>query len=65
MQLILALWQITIERRAYPARPTLPDTDFLERRVAQMHQVQAAERRREWAQNWLTMHGTPYERPPD
>ena len=65
MQFIVALWQITIERRAHRARPTPPDTDRLERRVAHLRQLQAAERRREWTPNWLTMPGDPYARPRD
>jgi hypothetical protein len=65
MQLIVALWQITIERRAPRSGPAPPDPDRLERRVAHLRQLQAADRRREWTQNWLTMHGDPYERPRD
>ena len=67
MQLIVARWQITIEQRANRARMTPPDTDtdLIERRVAHARQLQAVERRREWAQNWLTMHGDPYDPPPD
>lgn len=65
MQLIVALWQITIERRVHRARPTPPDTDRLERRVAHLRQLEAADRRREWARDWVTMHGDPYNRPRD
>jgi hypothetical protein len=65
MQLIIALWQITIERRATRSGLAPPETDRLERRVAHLRELQAAERRREWAHDWLTMHGNPYDRPPD
>lgn len=65
MQLIIAPWQITIERRATRSRTRPPVTDRLERRVAYLRELQAAERRREWAQNGQIMHGNPYERLPD
>ncbi|HET7081604.1 MAG TPA: hypothetical protein VFM49_29600 [Chloroflexia bacterium] len=65
MQLIVARWQITIERRAHTPRMIPPDTDLLERHVEQLHQLQAVDRRRDWVQNWLTMHGDPYDLPRD
>jgi hypothetical protein len=65
MQLIVARWHITIERLAHEARMAPPDTDLRERHVAHQRQLQAAERRREWVQNWLTMHGDPYDLPRD
>ena len=65
MQMIVARWHITIERRAAESRMTPPDTNLLERHVAYQRQLQAAEQRREWVQNWLTMHGDPYQPPRD
>lgn len=65
MQLIVARWHITIERLAKESRMTPPDTDLLERHVAHLHRLHAVEQRREWVQNWLTMHGDPYELPRD
>jgi len=65
MQLIVARWHITIERAANQARMAPPDTDLLERHVAHLRRLQAADQRREWVQNWLTMHGDPYDLPRD
>ena len=65
MQLIVARWQITIERRAHTPRMIPPDTDLLEQRVAHLRRLQASDQRREWVQNWLTMHGDPYDLPRD
>lgn len=65
MQLIVARWQITIERRMHTSRTVPPDTDLLEQHVAHLRRLQATEQRREWVQNWLTMHGDPYDLPRD
>jgi len=65
MQLIVARWQITIEQRAHQSHKTTSDADRLERRVAHLRQLEAADRRRDWARDWLTMHGDPYNRPRD
>jgi hypothetical protein len=65
MQLIVARWQITVERRMHTSRTVPPDTDLLEQHVAHLRRLQATEQRREWVQNWLTMHGDPYELPRD
>jgi|SwirhisoilCB2_FD_contig_81_1776601_length_495_multi_16_in_0_out_0_1 hypothetical protein len=65
MQLIVARWQITVERRMHTSRTVPPDTDLLEQHVAHLRRLQATEQRREWVQNWLTMHGDPYDLPRD